>query len=146
MARRQTPKSFLKKIRKMNSGCWHFTGSISTTGYGKIGYAGKVMLAHRLSFMFFRGEINNLMVLHSCDNRKCVNPDHLFLGTAKDNTRDMIEKGRRVARVSQTHCRRGHELTPDNVYCHRSSGNRVCRKCHTYRASLYKIGIKISDL
>lgn len=55
------------------------------------------MKAHRASWIAYRGEIpDNLWVLHRCDNRLCVNPEHLFLGTARDNTQDMIKKGRKA--------------------------------------------------
>lgn len=94
-----TLKTFLKRKKIKKSGCWDFTGSISAYGYGCIGYKGKVMQAHRLSWILHYGEISNgLLVCHKCDNRKCVNPDHLFLGTYKDNTNDMITKGRHVKR------------------------------------------------
>src|SRR5690348_1346681 len=90
----QTKKSILSKINKIN-GCWEFTGSLNNGGYGVIGFKGKVWLAHRLSYYFHNGEIpKGLLVCHKCDNRKCINPDHLFLGTYMDNYNDMVAKGR----------------------------------------------------
>lgn len=54
-----------------------------------------MLYAHRVSWELFRGPIpNKLFVLHKCDNKNCINPDHLFLGTAKDNIHDCIRKGR----------------------------------------------------
>lgn len=94
-SRVHTKESFKKLVRIKDSGCWHFTGPISATGYGKIGYRGRVTLAHRLSYILHVGDPGELFVLHKCDNRKCVNPEHLFLGTAKDNTQDMLAKNRR---------------------------------------------------
>lgn len=89
----------LKKKRVSRSGCWIFLGAITDLGYGKIGYNRKVLFAHRLSFMLHKGDIpRGLMVCHKCDNRRCINPDHLFLGTAKENTQDMMKKGRHVKR------------------------------------------------
>lgn len=93
-----TKETFFKKIRKTISGCWHFTGPLNSHGYGAVGFHGKVIGAHRLSYILTRGEIpNGLLVCHKCDNPKCVNPDHLFIGTYKDNAQDMIKKGRRGA-------------------------------------------------
>ncbi len=85
-----------------NSGCWLWDGAVDTTGhgYGTLGFhkpSGKwgTEKAHRVSWMVYRGEIpEGLWVLHRCDNRVCVNPDHLFLGTRSDNMQDCSKKGR----------------------------------------------------
>lgn len=76
--------------------CWLWQGSISPKGYGRAHLQGREIPAHRLSWEIHHGLIpDNLWVLHKCDNPPCCNPRHLFLGTAKDNTQDMIAKGRR---------------------------------------------------
>lgn len=78
--------------------CWNWTGAIGSTGYGHItegGAKGKTLTASRVSYEIHYGKIEGqLFVLHKCDNPKCVRPDHLFLGTNKDNAHDMIGKGR----------------------------------------------------
>lgn len=87
---------FLKKVLKKEDGCWEWIGCIAPNGYGScgMGYVFPEQRAHRCSFRLFVGEIpNNLWVLHKCDNKKCVNPDHLYLGTVKDNVKDAIERG-----------------------------------------------------
>jgi len=81
------------------SGCWEWTGTINRHGYGVICLMldGKpnTMPAHRLQWMRVRGRIpEGQDCCHTCDNRRCINPDHLFLGTPKDNIHDMIRKGR----------------------------------------------------
>lgn len=82
--------------------CWEWTAQHRQKGfpYGKFWYEGKVQMAHRVSWLMAHpGEPipANHYVLHSCDNPSCVNPAHLFLGTPKDNTQDMIAKGRDIA-------------------------------------------------
>lgn len=79
------------------SGCWEWNGPYDKDGYGVIKRLGKTYRAHRVSFDIHKGKIPvGLMILHSCDNPKCVNPAHLSPGTAKDNSDDMIRKGRKA--------------------------------------------------
>ena len=88
---------FFKKVIKTD-GCWLFEGCIDSSGYGRC-FKGSNFgenFAHRVSWTIFFGEIPiELKVLHKCDVRNCVNPEHLFLGTQKENVHDMIKKGRR---------------------------------------------------
>lgn len=85
-------------IPEPNSGCWLWTGAYSDGGYGLLDakIAGRrETRAHRVSYHAFVGPIPvGLFICHRCDVPCCVNPDHLFLGTPLDNTRDMIRKGR----------------------------------------------------
>lgn len=76
------------------TGCWTWIAS-TVSGYGSIGVEGKTEKAHRVSWRLHEGKIpDGIKVLHSCDNTRCVNPDHLFLGTQKENIYDMMAKGR----------------------------------------------------
>lgn len=85
----------LKHVTKTQT-CWNWTGCKVGMGYGRIKINKRLYLAHRTSYELHIGPIPDKMcVLHKCDNPACIRPDHLFIGTQKDNSRDMILKGRR---------------------------------------------------
>jgi HNH endonuclease len=90
-------KNFWDKVKK-GKGCWEWTGYIHPSGYGMFRFQGKTPMAHRVAWILTHGEIpRGMKVLHRCDYPGCVNPDHLFLGTQRDNVLDMYGKGRGVA-------------------------------------------------
>lgn len=78
------------------SGCWEWTGTtMQKEDYGIACHRGKRQRAHRLSYMYHKGQIpEGLLICHTCDNPICINPDHLYAGTAKDNSADMVSRGR----------------------------------------------------
>lgn len=91
--------------RGPNDSCWEWSGAINEWGYGITSWR---RLAHREAFARAHGPIpDGLCVLHHCDNRKCVNPSHLWLGTRRDNTADMDAKGRRKSGTLGRPGRRG---------------------------------------
>lgn len=103
---------FWSKVEKGSPGeCWTWKGQLNGGRpgyqYGKLSVRQKWYGAHRISYFIAHGELpDNLLVCHHCDNPLCVNPDHLFLGTSSDNTKDMLNKGRAGYSF---HFRRGEE-------------------------------------
>lgn len=118
--------------------CWIWTGAHQPfgkahgAGYGNMNLgSGRYAPTHRVSWELHNGPIpNGLWVLHRCDNPKCVRPEHLFLGTQRDNARDMMKKRRgRGQFVTLSHCAKGHPMFGENLYT-KPNGARRCRTCH----------------
>lgn len=125
-------KRFWAKVNVTNAeGCWEWIGAVSPSGYGSFGLGTKITApAHRVAFALSNclSVLPDKFVCHHCDNPRCVNPFHLFLGTHTDNMRDMIAKNGHYNR-KKTHCRKGHEYTPENTALTRR-GWRECVICH----------------
>jgi len=122
-----------------NGDCWLWMGPKDSNGYGRIGCDNKVMLTHRFALELVIGKIpDRHFSCHKCDNPSCVRPDHLFCGTAADNSLDMVAKGRRGRRKPVTHCPAGHEFSSENTYHHKNGVRRNCRICAVKRTQEWR--------
>lgn len=93
------------------AGCWIWQGKKNHKGYGYVSVCGNTIGAHRLSFLLHRGPIpKGLEVMHTCDIPACINPEHLMLGTTKDNARDCVRKGRKPFQKNRELARRCREV------------------------------------
>ena len=125
--------------------CWEWTGIHTKHGYGQIHINNKIKRAHRYSWeLHFGREVpDGLCVCHRCDNPKCVNPHHLFIGTQEENMKDSSAKGRVYKggagipwNRNITHCKHGHEFTEENTsFC---QGRRRCKECSRIRDKAYR--------
>lgn len=86
-------RRFESKVEILTNGCHEWKSTIRSNGYAHFWFNGEQVLAHRMAWLLYCDEIpSGKLVLHTCDNRKCVNPEHLYIGDAKDNAQDRTER------------------------------------------------------
>ena len=130
---------FWSKVEK-TEGCWNWKPTLGNKNRGKFFFNGSLVFAYRVSYQIHTGKVPTISILHSCDNGHCVRPDHLREGTQKENSQDMISRGR-CAMSNKTHCRRGHPYDDTNTYVEkhgdRGQTRRHCRTCVKARIAAF---------
>ena len=125
-----TPEHFWSQVsRPSKNACWTWNGYRQPTGYGRLRYQGRSILAHRLAYELTVGPIQlGKQLHHRCANPPCVNPAHLVQVTGSENNaqRDRTKLGSHQR--DKTRCIRGHPFDEANTY-YRPSGHRMCREC-----------------
>lgn len=119
-------------IPEPNTGCWIWIGRYMWKGYGVLSFDGGTVRAHRFSWEISKGPIpKNMFICHKCDVRCCVNPNHLFLGTAKDNALDRDAKGRGSNQYKRTDfCKNGHRF---DIFTKTQRKCSLCKKASYLR-------------
>ncbi len=123
---------FLSKVvPEPNSGCWLWIGTGVNNGYGQFydRTSNRMVLATRWIYREVHGETPlDEDICHKCDVRCCVNPDHLFSGTRKDNMQDALSKGR-LPNATRSYCSRGHKYSAETTKRYRGPNQRICLLC-----------------
>ena len=114
---------------KKGDGCWEWKYGFTSKGYGQANYDGKHGTAHRIVYQLLVGPIpKGLFLDHLCRNRKCVRPEHLEPVTSREN--NLRSTGPAAVNAAKSHCKYGHEFTPENTKSKPSRPNsRICRTC-----------------
>lgn len=116
------------RVSPQPNGCWNWTHTLDTKGYGQVSVHGRLRMAHRVVYEALVGPIpDGLCIDHLCRNPLCCNPAHLEPVTQRVNT--MRGFSPPAVNARKTHCSQGHEFTPENTYYYVTKG-RVCRTCH----------------
>lgn len=142
MPRNTLEESLVEKIDFTRGECWEWTGGRQHDGYGWVWTGARPGYAHRVVYEWLVGPVpEGLELDHLCRNRTCVNPDHLEPVTRRENI--LRGEGITAQQARQTHCKRGHPLSGDNLYRH--GGHRKCRACQRRMAQLRRIRSSSSD-
>ena len=141
-------RTFWSRIIKTSNGCWLWTGSKVSIGYGDLRINGKHYLAHRLAYELTYGTIpDGAYILHKCDIPACINPEHLFVGNQLDNVHDAIDKGivNGIA-VSNSDVRKIRYLRADGLTLSKIADIVGCSRSHVSRIANHTRRENVSDI
>ena len=129
--------NFLRKIEPQPNGCWNWIGNILKSGYGLFRSRSKQVGPHRFSYETFVGAIpRGLTIDHLCNNRICVNPEHMAIATLRQNV--LRGNGICARNARKTHCKRGHPLSGVNLrFAKLLKGGRECQTCYREYQTCY---------
>lgn len=139
MIRRKTRHDAETRFRRwfvvLPSGCWQWVGYVNSWGYGGFNFENRMQYAHRFSYETVHGALaRGTIVHHSCENKLCVNPEHL--GAVNLDEHNVIHRKRWAINKAKTHCLRGHPFTGANTAVRQ--GTRQCRKCGAIRMTAWR--------
>lgn len=136
-AHKELPKRFMDKVVvNSETGCWEWTARTDKNGYGQFRYSGKTYRSHRLAFDLTVGIPEGLHLDHLCNNPGCVNPQHLEPVSHRANV--LRGEAPSAENAKKTHCKHGHELTPDNLVVKQHQPKaRYCKLCDNRRSAEY---------
>ena len=132
-------KRLFSKINKSGpNGCWVWTDSLTRAGYGRFRVGKMKYFSHRLTYTLEKGAIPaGYDIHHKCENPACTNPDHLQPASKADHLILLNPNSQPNRFKAQTHCKHGHEFTPDNIYWIKGKW-RGCKQCRKYKPKTLK--------
>lgn len=138
LTEKDVERFWAKTRRNPDTGCLEWVAALTPLGYGIFGWGRRSWRAHRIAWIVVEGRIPiGQNVLHRCDNRKCVERGHLYLGSQAQNVSDMVARGRHACQKA-THCPYGHPYSGENLIT-RPQGHRDCRVCSRRRNAAFKL-------
>lgn len=139
-------RPIIGNFRIDGNGCWNWIGPVNGSGYPLIRFIGRKVLGNRLIAHLYLGlklDDKKSHALHRCDNPKCLNPKHIFIGSHLQNMQDMARKGRGSSgHGKETHCPHGHEYDAKNTGITTNPPGRSCRTCRRERERLRRQRMK----
>ena len=156
MSKKTTPETFWRRVRKQE-GCWEWQGATNSTGYGNLSFHGRAATAHRVA-AFLSGLVQDVaaprdrrstgFILHSCDNRRCCNPEHMRVGTYAANQLEAYARQRRTAYKGESHANAKQTkesiMLIKDMHLHGVSQEAIARLLQVSQSGISKILLGVS--